>query len=164
MIKRQKIAKRTTTFTESLIREMTRVNNTYNAVNLAQGFPDFPPNPKLVELVKQALDNNHHQYAPLAGLGSLRETLAEKLNNSYQLKYSAEHEITITAGATQAIFTAISAFIQPNDEVIVFKPAYDCYEPAIELYGGKPVLVEMRAPEYKIDWQEVSAKITSKTN
>ncbi|VVU99543.1 MULTISPECIES: methionine aminotransferase [Mesonia] len=147
----------------TIFTKMSKLAQEYNAINLSQGFPDFPPNPKLVELVKQALDNNHHQYAPLAGLGSLRETLAEKLNNSYQLKYSAEHEITITAGATQAIFTAISAFIQPNDEVIVFKPAYDCYEPAIELYGGKPVLVEMRAPEYKIDWQEVSAKINANT-
>ena len=147
----------------TIFTKMSKLAQEHNAINLSQGFPDFPPNPKLVELVKRALDKNHHQYAPLAGLGSLRETLAEKLNNSYQLKYSAEHEITITAGATQAIFTAISAFIKPNDEVIVFKPAYDCYEPAIELYGGKPVLVEMRAPEYKIDWQEVSAKINANT-
>ena len=147
----------------TIFTKMSKLAQEYNAINLSQGFPDFPPNQKLLELVKQGLDENHNQYAPLAGLISLRKTLAEKLFESYGNKYSAEKEITITAGATQAIFTAISAFIRKDDEVIVFKPAYDCYEPAIELYGGKPILIEMKAPTYKIDWQEVSAKITSKT-
>ncbi|WP_304133338.1 methionine aminotransferase [Mesonia mobilis] len=147
----------------TIFTKMSKLAQEHNAINLSQGFPDFPPNQKLLELVKQGLDENHNQYAPLAGLISLRKTLAEKLYKSYGSRYSAEEEITITAGATQAIFTAISAFIRQDDEVIVFKPAYDCYEPAIELYGGKPILVEMKAPTYKIDWQEVSAKITSKT-
>ena len=147
----------------TIFTKMSKLAHEYNAINLSQGFPNFPPNQKLLELVKQALEQNHNQYAPLAGLFSLRETLALKLEKSYGHKYSAEGEITITAGATQAIFTAISAFIKKDDEVIVFKPAYDCYEPAIELYGGKPILIEMKAPTYKIDWQEVSAKITSKT-
>ena len=147
----------------TIFTKMSKLAQEHNAINLSQGFPDFPPDQKLLELVKQGLDENHNQYAPLAGLISLRKTLAEKLYKSYGSRYSAEEEITITAGATQAIFTAISAFIRQDDEVIVFKPAYDCYEPAIELYGGKPILVEMKAPTYKIDWQEVSAKITSKT-
>ena len=147
----------------TIFTKMSKLAQEHNAINLSQGFPDFPPNQKLLELVKQSLDENYNQYAPLAGLISLRKTLAEKLYKSYGSRYSAEEEITITAGATQAIFTAISAFIRQDDEVIVFKPAYDCYEPAIELYGGKPILVEMKAPTYKIDWQEVSAKITSKT-
>ena len=147
----------------TIFTKMSKLAQEHNAINLSQGFPDFPPDQKLLELVKQGLDENHNQYAPLAGLISLRKTLAEKLFKSYGSRYSAEEEITITAGATQAIFTAISAFIRKDDEVIVFKPAYDCYEPAIELYGGKPILVEMKAPTYKIDWQEVSAKITSKT-
>ena len=147
----------------TIFTKMSKLAQEHNAINLSQGFPDFPPDQKLLELVKQGLDENHNQYAPLAGLVSLRKTLAEKLYKSYGSRYSAEEEITITAGATQAIFTAISAFIRQDDEVIVFKPAYDCYEPAIELYGGKPILVEMKAPTYKIDWQEVSAKITSKT-
>jgi len=147
----------------TIFTKMSKLAQEHNAINLSQGFPDFPPDQKLLELVKQGLDENHNQYAPLAGLISLRKTLAEKLYKSYGSRYSAEEEITITAGATQAIFTAISAFIRKDDEVIVFKPAYDCYEPAIELYGGKPILVEMKAPTYKIDWQEVSAKITSKT-
>ena len=147
----------------TIFTKMSKLAQEHNAINLSQGFPDFPPDQKLLELVKQGLDENHNQYAPLAGLVSLRKTLAEKLYKSYGSRYSAKEEITITAGATQAIFTAISAFIRKDDEVIVFKPAYDCYEPAIELYGGKPILVEMKAPTYKIDWQEVSAKITSKT-
>lgn len=147
----------------TIFTKMSKLAQEHNAINLSQGFPDFPPNQKLLEFVKQGLDENHNQYAPLAGLISLRKTLAEKLFKSYGSRYSAEEEITITAGATQAIFTAISAFIRKDDEVIVFKPAYDCYEPVIELYGGKPILVEMKAPTYKIDWQEVSAKITSKT-
>ena len=146
----------------TIFTKMSKLAQEHNAINLSQGFPDFPPNQKLLEFVKQGLDENHNQYAPLAGLISLRKTLAEKIFKSYGSRYSAE-EITITAGATQAIFTAISAFIRKDDEVIIFKPAYDCYEPAIELYGGKPILVEMKAPTYKIDWQEVSAKITSKT-
>lgn len=147
----------------TIFTKMSKLAQEHNAINLSQGFPDFPPDQKLLELVKQGLDENHNQYAPLAGLISLRKTLAEKLYKSYGSRYSAGEEITITAGATQAIFTAISAFIRKDDEVIIFKPAYDCYEPAIELYGGKPILVEMKAPTYKIDWQEVSAKITSKT-
>lgn len=147
----------------TIFTKMSKLAQEHNAINLSQGFPDFPPNQKLLEFVKQSLDENHNQYTPLAGIISLRKTLAEKLFKSYGSRYSAEEEITITAGATQAIFTAISAFIRKDDEVIVFKPAYDCYEPAIELYGGKPILVEMKAPTYKIDWQEVSAKITSKT-
>ena len=147
----------------TIFTKMSKLAQEHNAINLSQGFPDFPPDQKLLELVKQGLDENHNQYAPLAGLISLRKTLAEKLYKSYGSRYSAEEEITITAGATQAIFTAISAFIRQDDEVIVFKPAYDCYEPAIELYGGKPILIEMKAPTYKIDWQEVSTKITSKT-
>ncbi|GGZ44416.1 methionine aminotransferase [Mesonia mobilis] len=147
----------------TIFTKMSKLAQEYNAINLSQGFPDFPPNQKLLEFVKQGLDENHNQYAPLAGLISLRKTLAEKLFKSYGSRYSAEEEITITTGATQAIFTAISAFIRKDDEVIVFKPAYDCYEPTIELYGGKPILIEMKAPTYKIDWQEVSAKITSKT-
>ena len=147
----------------TIFTKMSKLAQEHNAINLSQGFPDFPPNQKLLELVKQSLDENYNQYAPLAGLISLRKTLAEKIFKNYGSRYSAEKEITITAGATQAIFTTISAFINKDDEVIVFKPAYDCYEPAIELYGGKPILVEMKAPTYKIDWQEVSAKITSKT-
>lgn len=135
----------------------------HQAINLAQGFPGFSPDQKLIELVSQAFHRNHHQYAPMPGVFSLREILCAKTEKLYDHSYNPQTEITITAGGTQAIFTAISAFIKKDDEVIVFKPAYDCYEPAIELQGAKPINIEMKAPDYEINWQEVKEKITSKT-
>lgn len=149
---------KTTIFT--VIGNMARENN---AINLSQGFPNFPADPELIQLVNRAMKAGKNQYAPMAGVFELRKTLTEKMNRAYDSDYHPETDITLTAGATQAIFTAISAFIKKGDEVIVFKPAYDCYEPAIELNGGKPVLIQMQAPEYKIDWEEVQQKITSKT-
>ncbi|MDR6300065.1 methionine aminotransferase [Mesonia maritima] len=147
----------------TIFTKMSKMAQDYNAINLSQGFPDFSPDNHLLELAYKAMTSNKNQYAPLAGLPSLRETLCAKLKKAYNSSYNPENEITITAGATQALFTAISAFIKKDDEVIVFKPAYDCYEPAIELYGGKPVLIQMKAPEYKIDWKEVTEKVTEKT-
>ncbi len=135
----------------------------YDAINLSQGFPNFPSDPELINLVSKAMKDGKNQYAPMAGIFDLRKTLTNKMNSSYNSNYHPETDITITAGATQAIFTAISAFIKKDDEVIIFKPAYDCYEPAIELNGGKPVLIQMKSPEYQIDWEEVKRKITSKT-
>lgn len=147
----------------TIFTEINQVAQKYKAINLAQGFPGFEPHPQLTKEVEQALRNGKNQYAPMSGIFSLRETLCEKMFNLYDKSYHPETEITITAGATQAIYTIISAFIHPEDEVIVFKPAYDCYEPAIEVNGGKPVLIEMQAPDYKINWKEVQAQITSKT-
>lgn len=147
----------------TIFTKMSALAQEHNAINLSQGFPGFPPDQKLLEFADQAMQNRHNQYAPLAGIRSLRETLCAKMENLYEQAYDPESEITVTAGATQAIFTAISAFVHPGDEVIVFKPAYDCYEPAIELYGGKPVLIEMPARTYKIDWEEVKQRISSKT-
>lgn len=147
----------------TIFTKMSALAQEHEAINLSQGFPGFPPDPKLLEFANQALHNRYNQYAPLAGIFSLRETLCTKMETLYGYAYNPESEITVTASATQAIFTAISAFVHSGDEVIVFKPAYDCYEPAIELYGGKPVLIEMPAPTYKIDWQEVAEKISSKT-
>lgn len=135
----------------------------HDAINLSQGFPNFPADQELIELVNEAMKDGKNQYAPMAGVFDLRKTLTEKMNALYNSNYHPETDITLTAGATQAIFTAISAFIKKDDEVIVFKPAYDCYEPAIELNGGKPVLIQMNAPDYQIDWEEVKQKITSKT-
>lgn len=148
----------TTIFTE--INKVARAND---AINLAQGFPDFPPDKVLLKQVEKALFQRHNQYAPLQGVFSLRQTLCAKMEKAYGFHYDPETEITITAGATQAIFTAISAFVKQDDQVIVFKPAYDCYEPAIALNGGKPVLVDMPAPTYHIDWNEVESIISSKT-
>ncbi|RZS99078.1 methionine aminotransferase [Aquimarina brevivitae] len=142
---------------------MSKLAQEHQAINLSQGFPGFEVDPQLIELVNQAMKKGYNQYAPMPGLPSLREVLAEKVERLYQKTYHPESEITITAGATQAIFTAIAATIRPGDEVIVFKPAYDCYEPSIEVFGGKVVPIQLKAPEFLPDWDEISAKITSKT-
>lgn len=142
---------------------INQVAQKHQAINLAQGFPGFPPDQNLLKEVEKALYKRHNQYAPMTGVSSLRQTLCAKMEEHYGKAYDPESEITITAGATQALFTAISTFVKKDDEVIVFKPAYDCYEPAITLNGGKPVLIEMKAPKYRIDWEEVKQHISSKT-
>jgi len=134
-----------------------------NAVNLSQGFPDFNCSPKLIELVNKAMVNGGNQYAPMTGLLNLREKLADKTEKLYSAQYDPETEITITAGATQAIFTAIASTVGEGDEVIIFTPAYDCYEPAIDLVGGKAVFVQLRDPEYRINWEEVKKVINQRT-
>jgi len=109
------------------------------------------------------MQKGNNQYAPMQGALRLREALSHKIDKAYGVKYSPESEITITAGATQAIFTAISAFVKEEDEVIIFTPAYDCYQPAIELNGGRPIFIQLHAPTYKIDWQAVKKVISRKT-
>ncbi len=142
---------------------MSKMANDFDAINLSQGFPNFEADPTLINLVNQAMQNGYNQYAPMAGLLSLREIIAEKTNTLYGSTYHPETEVTVTSGATQAIFTIISAFIKPGDEVIIFKPAYDSYEPSIELFGGTIVPVQLSAPDFRVDWQEVASKITTKT-
>ncbi|MFZ2429945.1 MAG: methionine aminotransferase [Lutibacter sp.] len=134
-----------------------------NALNLSQGFPNFESDLKLIELVNKAMVNGKNQYAPMPGNLGLREAIAEKMYNLYGIAYNPETEITITAGATQAIFTAIAAVIKKDDEVIIFKPAYDCYEPTIELFGGKAISVQLNPEDFSIDWQKVKGLITDKT-
>ncbi|SHH07781.1 methionine aminotransferase [Flagellimonas flava] len=135
----------------------------HNAINLSQGFPNFSPDSKLLALVNKALVADHNQYAPMQGAMGLRETISEKTENLYGRYYDPGSEITITAGATQAIFTAIAAFIKPGDEVVVLKPAYDCYEPSIELFGGVVVPVQLEGPDFKVNWDVFKAAITQKT-
>ncbi|WP_298474901.1 methionine aminotransferase [uncultured Maribacter sp.] len=137
--------------------------NKHKAVNLSQGFPNFKVDPHLLGLVTKAMHNGHNQYAPMAGDISLRETISQKIRTLYNQKYNPETEITITAGATQAIFTAITAFISVGDEVIVIKPAYDSYEPSIIVNGGIPVAITMSPKDYSIDWNIFKNKISSKT-
>ncbi|MBD99294.1 MAG: methionine aminotransferase [Verrucomicrobia bacterium] len=134
-----------------------------NALNLSQGFPDFNCSDELIELVHQAMRQGHNQYAPMPGVMALREQIAFKTASLYGTQYDPEKEITVTAGATQAIFTAIAACVDEDDEVLIFTPAYDCYEPAIELVGGKPVYVQLKTPDYCIDWEEVKKMINRKT-
>ncbi|MBN4084820.1 methionine aminotransferase [Flavobacteriaceae bacterium AH-315-B10] len=135
----------------------------HNAINLSQGFPNFKSDQKLIDLVTNAMNSGYNQYAPMPGIFSLREAISKKFELLYGTIYHPETEITITAGATQAIYTIISAFIRPNDEVIIFRPAYDCYEPTIELNGGKTISIQLEAPNYKVDWEAVKQKINDKT-
>jgi methionine aminotransferase len=147
----------------SIFTTMSQMSKSQNALNLSQGFPDFPPDPELLECVHQAMRKDYHQYAPLGGIYPLREQIAEKIERCYGASYHPQKEITVTVGATQAIFTAISAFVYPGDEVIVLKPAYDCYEPTIIANGGIPVLVQMEGKELSVDWDEVARCINPKT-
>ncbi len=142
---------------------MSALANTHNALNLSQGFPNYPSSQKLNDLVTNAMNNGYNQYAPMAGNLDLRLAISNKYKLLYKSTYHPEKEITVTAGATQAIYTIVSAFIRPNDEVIIFKPAYDCYEPAIEVNGGKTIPIQLSAPDYKVNWEEVASKITTKT-
>jgi len=142
---------------------MSKMAHDHNAINLSQGFPDFPIDPQLAELVYKAMKDGFNQYSPMQGLPALRDAIAQKLHQTYQLKVGVDQNIVVTAGATQALFTAIGALVHKGDEVIIFTPAYDCYGPSVELFGGKPVYCELKAPEYKMDWEEVRSKVNSKT-
>lgn len=137
--------------------------NAHNAVNLSQGFPNFEPDTKLLELVDLAFKKGYNQYAPMQGVFSLRETISEKIEQLYGRYYHPESEIIVTAGATQAIFTAISAFVHPGDEVVIIKPAYDSYEPAIELFGGKVVPVDLEGATFEMNWEKFKSVIGPKT-
>lgn len=147
----------------SIFTVMSALANTHQALNLSQGFPNFKSDQTLIDLVTNAMNSGYNQYAPMAGNLELRVAITNKFEKLYNTTYHPDTEITVTAGATQAIFTIISTFVKPNDEVIIFNPAYDCYGPAIELHGGKTISVQLEAPFYKVDWEEVSQKITSKT-
>ena len=142
---------------------MSALATKHSALNLSQGFPNFKSDQKLIDLVYNAMNSGYNQYAPMAGSPQLRNAISKKFESLYNSSYHPETEITVTAGATQAIFTIISAFIKPNDEVIIFRPAYDCYEPAIELNGGKTISIQLKAPFYKVDWTEVKQKINTNT-
>jgi methionine aminotransferase len=119
---------------------MSAMAREHNAVNLSQGFPDFPASRDLIALVTKYMLADKNQYAPLAGVPELRQAISDKVNQLYGNRYDVDGEITITAGGTQAIATAISSVIHEGDEVIIFTPAYDCYAPFVELNGGRPVL------------------------
>lgn len=142
---------------------MSQLANEQKAINLSQGFPDFESSAELIDLVNDAMKKGLNQYAPMPGILPLREQIAQKTEKLYGTAYHPDTEITITAGATQAIYTAIAATVTEGDEVIIFTPAYDCYEPAIELNGGKTVFVQMHAPDYKVNWDQVKKLITQRT-
>lgn len=142
---------------------MSRLAQECGAINLSQGFPDFSAEDVLFDRVAHWMRAGHNQYAPMAGVPALREAIAAKVRALYGAEYDPEFEITVTAGATQALFTAVAALVHPGDEVIVFEPVYDSYVPAIELQGGRVRRARLAAPDYRPDWQAVRALVTSQT-
>ncbi|MCG2613010.1 methionine aminotransferase [Terrimonas sp. NA20] len=147
----------------SIFTVMSALASEHNAVNLGQGFPDFPMNQELIGLVEKAMKAGFNQYAPMQGYTPLRNILSEKIASLYSTAVDPDSQITITPGGTYAIYTALTTILRPGDEVIIFEPAYDSYIPNVVANGATPVLVNLQFPEYKIDWDEVEKKITSKT-
>ncbi len=133
------------------------------AVNLSQGFPDFAVAPRLIDLVADAMRRGENQYAPMPGLPALREQIARKARALYGAHYDPETEVTVTSGATEAVFAAITATVGRDEEAVVIEPAYDAYAPAIRLAGGVPVFVPMRYPGYAVDWDRVGRAVTPRT-
>lgn len=142
---------------------MTRLANEYGAINLSQGFPDFDVDGGLVELVAAHMRQGRNQYAPMQGVPELRLRISEKARDLYGANYDPAEEITVTSGATEALFAAVTAVIGRGDEAIVFEPAYDSYVPAVALAGGVPVYCALRYPDYSIDWDMVRDSVTPKT-
>lgn len=142
---------------------MSALATEHKAVNLGQGFPDFPMSEELTGKVAEAMKNGNNQYAPMPGLIGLRESIAEKVEFLYQTKVNPDTEITITPGGTYAIYSSLTAILQPGDEVILFEPAYDSYTPNIEINGAKAVPLPLTYPDYKIDWDLVRSSINPKT-
>ncbi len=142
---------------------MSRLAAEHGAINLSQGFPDFSPPELLLERMNHHLRAGANQYPPMAGVAPLRAAIAEKLERLYGARYDVESEITVTAGATQALFTAIAACVRPGDEVVVFAPVYDSYIPAITLQGGTARVVNLAPPAFRPDWAAVAAAITPRT-
>ncbi|KGE14784.1 methionine aminotransferase [Sphingobacterium deserti] len=147
----------------SIFSQMSALAEKYQALNLSQGFPNYPVSPELIALVNAYMEKGYNQYAPMAGMMPLRERIAQKIEAMYGLDVHPESEITITAGATQGIFTTIAALIRPGDEVIIFEPAYDSYRPSVELFGGKVIPIRLLAPDFNIDWAYVRSAMTEKT-
>jgi methionine aminotransferase len=142
---------------------MSRLAAEREAINLSQGFPDFDCAPELRALVTKYLNAGLNQYPPMAGVAPLREAIAEKIESLYGTAYDPEHEVTVTPGATYAIYTAIAAMVRPGDEVILFEPAYDSYAPSVEVNGGTPVYVQLTYPDYAIPWDRVQQAISPRT-
>ncbi len=147
----------------SIFSVMTRLANEHGAINLSQGFPDFDCAPELVALVRDCFGRGQNQYAPMAGVPALRRALARTIETHYGARYDPDTEITVTAGATEALFSAITALVHSGDEVLIVEPCYDSYVPAVQLAGGVPVFVTLRYPGYAIDWDEVRRALTPKT-
>ncbi len=147
----------------SIFAVMSGLATREGAVNLSQGFPDFDIDERLIDLVHRYMKAGYNQYAPMPGVPALRKAIAEKIRTRYDFMPDADDEITVTAGATQALFNSIMALVDRGDEVIVFEPAYDSYVPAIRLAGGTPVYVQLTKPDFRIDWEEVRGLMSERT-
>ena len=147
----------------SIFAVMTRLANELGAINLSQGFPEYNPPPDIVDAVARYMRAGHNQYAPMPGVLALREALAVKIEALYGRRYDPVTEITVTTGSTEGLFAALTAFVHPGDEVLMFQPAYDSYTPAVQLSGGIPRYVTLRYPDYRIDWDEVRRSVSSRT-
>lgn len=147
----------------TIFTEMSVLAQQHNAINLGQGFPDFPMSATLTNLVNEAMQNGHNQYVHMNGLPQLREQIALKVKKLYHNTINANDEITITPGGTYAIYSALSTILNKGDEVIIFEPAYDSYIPNIEINGAVAVPISLQFPDYHIDWDEVKQKISSRT-
>lgn len=158
-----KLVSKLPTVGTSIFTTMSALAQEHRAINLGQGFPDFPMSEELIDLVSKAMHDQFNQYAPMAGWLPLREAIAEKISFLYQRAVYPDTDITITPGGTYALYTAFTTILQPGDEVIVFEPAYDSYIPAIELNGAKAVRIALVHPDYHIDWNQVKAACTSRT-
>src|SRR5687767_9489822 len=142
---------------------MSAMASQHNAINLGQGYPDFQMNEELMALVNEAMEQGFNQYVPMQGYLPLRESIAEKVFSLYNNFVDPVSQITVTPGGTYAIYTSLTTVLRPGDEVIIFEPAYDSYIPNVEVNGAIPVLIDLKHPEYKIDWKEVRNKVNPKT-
>lgn len=147
----------------SIFSVMSKLAKEHNAINLSQGFPGFDCSAELVDLYGIQLRQGQNQYAPMPGIIELREIIAQKTEEMYSMAYDPETEITITAGGTQALYTAVNAFVREEDEVIIIEPAFDCYVPAVEISGGKAVFFQLDASSFKINWNEFQKLINPRT-
>ncbi len=148
---------------ETIFSKMSALAQQHDAINLSQGFPDFNPAPELIERVNFYMQNGPHQYAPMPGDAGFRQQLCDLSESVFSETYDSETEICVTAGATQALGTALATAIREGDEVIVFSPAYDSYFPMIELNGGTPITIKLQHPSYSVDWEQVKRLLSHRT-
>ncbi|OBP17202.1 aminotransferase [Rheinheimera sp. SA_1] len=147
----------------TIFTQMSQLATEHQAINLSQGFPDFPASSLLLDELNRQVFAGNNQYAPMTGVAVLRQQIAALTARCYGRQVDADTETTVTSGATEALFVAIQAVVRPGDEVIVFDPAYDSYQPAVELAGGKTIHIQLAAPDYQIDWQAVNRRVTDQT-
>ncbi|MBN1271654.1 MAG: methionine aminotransferase [Candidatus Aminicenantes bacterium] len=150
-------------FGTTIFAVMSRLAGQHGAINLSQGFPDFPVSNELIDRVNHYMKKGCNQYAPMQGIPELRRAIADKVESIYGVRYNPEEEINITAGATQALYTVISCAVHPGDEVILFTPVYDSYAPAVEINGGISIDIPLKRPDYSIDWDAVRKKVGPRT-